>query len=105
MASRAPTGTSSVFLIPLRAAVYWAPVWIPLGLFAQIAWLGLRPALDERDRLEREASAVETRHERDRAEWERMRDEREAWNDEVWRERWRRARLRETDGTQQPEDR
>ena len=70
---------------------YWAPVWIPLGLMAQIAVLGLQPALEERRRLAREAPVVEARHERTRAQYERMRAQAEAWTDPVWRERWRRA--------------
>ena len=70
---------------------YWAPVWIPLGLLAQIALLGLTPALEERRRLAREAPVVEARHERTQAQYERMRAEAEAWTDPVWRERWRRA--------------
>jgi hypothetical protein len=74
-------------------------VWIPLGLFAQIALLGLRPALVEAKRLEHEAAGVEARHERTEQEWKRMRAEREAWDDEVWRERMRRAHLEESSGS------
>jgi hypothetical protein len=74
---------------------YWAPVWIPLGLLAQMAVLGLKPTLIERERLERERPVVEARHERTRARYERMSAEVEAWGDPVWRERWRRAQARQ----------
>ncbi len=82
-----------ILWLPVKHLAYWAPVWIPLGLLAQIALLGLRPARAEGERLEREAAGVLARHERTEAEWERMRAEREAWDDEVWRERMRRARI------------
>ena len=75
-----------------RGLAAWAPVWLPLGMFAQIALLGLRPARLERDRLESAAPAVEARHAKIRDEWERMSAERAAWDDEVYRERWRRAK-------------
>ena len=84
-------GGHRVIKAPIGLIGYWAPVWIPLGLFAQIALLGLEPARAERDRLEREAATVEARHERTRTRFERMQAEREAWDDEVFRERWRRA--------------
>ena len=41
----------------MRGVLYWLPVLVPLGVFAQFALLGLRPALAESARLE----AAETR--------------------------------------------
>jgi len=35
----------------LRGVLYWLPVLVPLGIFAQLALLGMGPALDESARL------------------------------------------------------
>ena len=40
----------------------WVPVFIGLGLFAQIAFLGLRPSLAERAALDRKQAALERMH-------------------------------------------
>jgi len=46
------------------AAFGWLPLFALFGIFAQIAWLGLAPALRERDRLDEQTVVVETRSER-----------------------------------------
>ena len=62
----APERRPGRFLAAPRAGLaflrYWAPVWLPCVLFVQIALLGLRPALLEGDRLEREEQALMERH-------------------------------------------
>lgn len=99
-----PTATPLRILgTALRGLATWAPVWLPLGMFAQIALLGLKPARLERERLEAAAPAVEARHARIRGEWERMSTERAAWDDEVYRERWRRSKeLEREDADRKP---
>src|SRR5690606_34216019 len=45
--------------------VYWTPVFAALALFAQIAFLGLRPALSEARRLAAASDVLEARWARD----------------------------------------
>ena len=69
------------------------PVLLALGLFAQLCLGGLRPALEERARLERVADRLADRRARlltDANELERLRA---AQNDPVYRERLRRRGL------------
>ena len=72
-----------------RAMTHWAPVWVPLLLLWQVGVMGLRPTLAEYDRLEHKRSAVLERYEHTRDRFELMRDEREAWQDPVYRARLR----------------
>lgn len=44
---------------------YWTPVLVPMVLFAQIAFLGLRPALCEKRRLAEAEVELRARHARD----------------------------------------
>lgn len=46
-------------------AVFWAPVFVPMVLFAQVSFLGLRPALCEKDRLAAAEVVLRERHGRD----------------------------------------
>ena len=71
----------------------WSPVWIPLLLLWHFAALGLRPALQERHRLEALAPAVEDGHWDSREAFEVLDAEARAWVDPVYRERRRRAGL------------
>ena len=45
--------------------VYWTPVLVPMVLFAQVAFLGLRPALCEKRRLAAAEVELRARFERD----------------------------------------
>jgi hypothetical protein len=76
-----------------RRVVEWAPVWAPLALCAQIAFLGLRPAVQEHRRLERESAALSERY----AELSKERNELDrylrAQRDPLYVERERRALL------------
>lgn len=45
--------------------VYWCPVLVPMVLFAQVSFLGLRPALCESRRLDAAETTLHARHERD----------------------------------------
>jgi hypothetical protein len=44
---------------------YWSPVLVCMVLFAQVSFLGLRPALCERRRLAESQAVLEARHARD----------------------------------------
>ena len=77
----------------LRRVVYWSPVGICMVLFAQVAFLGLRPAWCERGRLIEAEGMMDARHARDldlRAEIQRSL---QARNDPIFLERQRRMRL------------
>ena len=43
-----------------RRGLYWAPVWLPLVLLVQVTAFGLRPALEQKQRLAE--SEAEVRH-------------------------------------------
>lgn len=77
----------------LARVAYWLPVLVPLGLFAQIALLGLRPALAERAALERMQAHMQARLEADQALHDELELRREAREDPIFRERQRRLRL------------
>lgn len=86
---RPPSVTGRLF----RSLVHWAPVWIPLGLLAQIGLLGLRPALQEARLLRKSAAVLETRRNGalDRQSyWNRLL---QAQNDPMFIERERRRAL------------
>ena len=86
-----PSGVG-VALASLAARVrFWAPVWVPLLVFAQIALLGLRPALAEQQRLDAAEDEL-LDSERTLAERAgRLEFELRAERDPVYRERIRRA--------------
>jgi len=72
--------------------VYWVPVFAALVLFAQVAFLGLRPAMREASRL---ASASDMLHERwthDRALYDAYETQLAARRDPIFRERQSRLR-------------
>ena len=93
MSSRTdPSILASVTRIP-RAVVAWSPVWVPLAICVQVALLGLRPALEERERLETEAHALVVRYDElatERVELDRIL---QAQSDPLFVERERRALL------------
>ncbi len=80
----------------MRALWYWMPVLVPLLLLGQVCLRGLRPALVEGRRLEREAPAVRARHADARLRFETMERQVHAWRDPVYQERLRRQRERDT---------
>ena len=51
----------------LARLLYWTPVLVCMVLFAQVSFLGLRPALCERRRLADSQTMLEARHARDLA--------------------------------------
>jgi hypothetical protein len=77
-----------------RAAVAWAPVWVPLVLIWQLTEGGLKPALKEQERLHAEEPAVLERNDRTASEYELLTAQRAAWDDSVFRERVRRSNAR-----------
>jgi hypothetical protein len=55
------------FRVPriVKRLLYWCPVLVCMVLFAQVSFLGLRPALSERRRLSEAEAMLEARHARD----------------------------------------
>ena len=75
---------------PVRVLAYWAPVWVPLVLLAQVCLRGLKPTLGESARLDRAEAALLERYD---AEVERGRELerlRRALGDPIYLERERR---------------
>jgi hypothetical protein len=86
----APRSTTHAALQVVRRAAYWLPVFAPMVIFAQVALLGLRPALCERTRLEQAELALRERYERDAAQHEVIRANLRARQDPIFLERQRR---------------
>jgi hypothetical protein len=78
-----------------RSVAYWTPVWLPLVLLAQIAFLGLRPALNERRYLARKEAEMERRYAADLALRRELAAELAAHRDPIYRERVQRERREE----------
>lgn len=77
----------------LRGVLAWAPVWMPLILFAQIGLRGLRPALDESRHLDRAEADLTARHERVVERQHELQRMLRAQADPMWQERQRRLLL------------
>jgi len=95
--SEAPAeATTSTPAHPMREGwkrvAYWAPVWIPMVLFAHVAWRGLRPALAEAERLDDAAAVLAVREEAARSESALVKAHLDARHDEIYLERQRRLR-------------
>ncbi len=73
--------------------VFWMPVFAALGLFAQVAFLGLRPAISEARRLADASDMLEGRWRRDQQLYDAYELQVQARKDPIFRERQRRARL------------
>ncbi len=71
---------------------YWSPVLAALILFAQVSFLGLRPALSEAKRLSAAEIVLSERHERALATQAEIQLQLAARADPVYRERQRRLR-------------
>lgn len=74
----------------LEVLMYWMPVWVLLILLAQIGTRGLRPALEEEQRLIEHEKALLERLEADQASARDLYSHREAMSDEIFQERLRR---------------
>jgi hypothetical protein len=77
----------------LARAAFWSPVFAALVLFAQVALLGLRPAVSESRRLADAEVMLVERHERAVAENNAVSAQLLARQDPIFRERQRRMRL------------
>ena len=73
-----------------RGLFGWLPLCVSLGVFAQLALLGLRPALAERAHLARMRELVELRHQADFALHDELALRERAREDPIFRERRRR---------------
>ncbi len=80
---------------PLARVAYWSPVFVCMVLFAQVSFLGLRPALCERQRLAEAQVAMDARHARDLALYDAVAIRLRARSDPIFLERQRRKRLHE----------
>ena len=74
----------------LGRALFWAPVWAPLIVLAQIALLGFGPALAESRRLTGAEQEMDARLQRERDERAQLERVLRAQNDAVYLERERR---------------
>ena len=72
---------------------YWAPVLVCMVLFAQVSFLGLRPAMCERRRLAEAERSMEARHAQDLALHDAVATGLRARSDPIFLERQRRQRL------------
>jgi hypothetical protein len=74
-----------------RHLSYWAPVLLALGFFTHVAFKSLRPALEEKRRLESEDAKMQA-HETEQLERQHALElELEALEDPIYQERVRRA--------------
>jgi hypothetical protein len=76
----------------LKRVAYWTPVWVPMILFAHLAWLGLRPALSEAERLDDYAAVLDMREDKARSESILVKAHLDARLDPVYRKRQERLR-------------
>lgn len=72
--------------------VYWTPVFAALALFAQVAFLGLRPAISEARRLAAASDVLEARWARDRGLYDAYELQLRVRQDPIFLERQRRLR-------------
>ena len=72
---------------------YWAPVLLALGFFTHVAFKALRPALEERRRLEQEDQKMQSREAEQFEAQHALEVELEALEDPIYQERVRRAAL------------
>lgn len=71
----------------------WAPAWLPIVLFAQLAWYGLRPAWAEREHLDRAEAELSQREQHLAEEHVMLVRDRRKLSDPIYRERVRRSQL------------
>jgi hypothetical protein len=77
----------------LSRLLHWTPVAVCMVLFAQISFLGLRPAVCESRRLAEAQAMMEARHARDLALRDAIATSLRARSDPIYVERQRRMRL------------
>jgi hypothetical protein len=90
----------------LRRVAYWTPVWVPMILFAHLAWLGLRPALSEAERLDDYSAVLAMREGQARSESVLVKAHLDARLDPVYQKRQERLRAQyhPHDVTRLPQD-
>lgn len=87
----------------LGRVAYWLPVIAALILFAQVSFLGLRPALAEAGRLADAEGVLSARHARAVALNREIQLQLVARQDPLYRERQRRARTNGAGAAQHPQ--
>ena len=78
---------------PFARLLHWSPVLVCMAVFAQVAFLGLRPALCEQRRLAEAGRMMGERHARDLALRDAIERSLRARRDPIFLERQRRIRL------------
>ncbi len=73
--------------------LYWAPVFALMVLFAQIAFLGVRPALAERQRMDVAERGMQERLQVAEANFQEVEAQLSVRKDPIFQERLRRLRL------------
>jgi len=86
----ADAGTEQRLTRIASGLLYWLPVAVPMVLFAQISFRGLRPALHEREHLALMREEIEARYDADLALYDDLGRRHRARLDPVFRERQRR---------------
>jgi len=90
------TPTAPIVRPPLRELgsrlLYWVPVFAALVLFAQIAFLGLRPAMREASRLASASDMLQARWSHDRSLYDAYELQLAVRRDPIFRERQSRLR-------------
>lgn len=85
-----------------RLVLHWAPVWIPTILLIQVGFLGLRPAQDRSRELDRLTPEVHARVLDTQATHQDLEERVRAWDDPIFRARFRRSAQRRSLGDVDP---
>lgn len=88
-----PTEPQSVWAYWRERALYWSPVFALMVLFAQIAFLGLRPALAEERRMDIAERGMQERLEVAERNFSELEAQLAMRKDPIFHERLRRLRI------------
>jgi hypothetical protein len=94
-------GTSKPVVRLHERVCFWAPVWLPMTVLLQLALLGLHPALNEQQRLERAETELTRRLDRETTEKAALERWTRAQSDPIYLERERR-KLRDASAESAP---
>ena len=82
--------SSAAKLVGARV-LYWAPVWLPALVAAQLVTRGLAAELDEDRRLQQQEALMQERVDEHQALRQRLEDDQRKLEDPIYRERVRRS--------------
>lgn len=86
-----PVPTAATAKSTLRQVLAWSPVFLAMAILAQVALLGLRPAVAERRRIAEAEQQMRARVEREELHAKELERVERAQNDPIYLERERRA--------------